>query len=148
LTLAQKLAELKSIFIDTAPVIYHIEAHPEYGPLMKDIVKRIQSGNLIAYTTVVTITEVLPKPVSLHKEELVQQFIEFFKKGENINLLEISSDIAEGAGRLRGKYEFLKTIDALQISASISVKADAFLTNDIKLKNINENNIIVLKDFI
>jgi len=50
--------------------------------------------------------------------------------------------IAERAGKLRGQYSYLRAIDAIQISVAIDVGADAFLTNDKKLKQIREINVI------
>ena len=63
-------------------------------------------------------------------------------------MLEISSDMAELAGKLRGRYTSLRTLDAIQIAASINIKADAFITNDVKLKQIEESKVIVLKDYL
>jgi len=63
-------------------------------------------------------------------------------------LLDISSDIAELAGKLRGRYTSLRALDAIQIAVSINVKADAFITNDVKLKQIEESKVIVLKDYL
>ncbi len=60
----------------------------------------------------------------------------------------VSAGIAERAGRLRGQYVDLRTVDAIQLSAAIDIGADAFLTNDKKLKKIKEIKILVLKDFI
>jgi len=56
--------------------------------------------------------------------------------------------MAESAGKLSGKYPFLRTMDALQIAIAINVKADAFVTNDIRLKKVNELKVIVLKDYL
>ncbi len=142
-----ELEGLHSIFLDTAPVIYYIEAHPSYGPLMKEAFDHLQSSGQIIYTSTITITEVLPRPVSLNNNTLVEKFLEFFNRGKNINLLEISSPIAEQAGRLRGKYKSLKTMDAIQIAAALHSGSDAFLTNDIKLKQVKEIKIIVLNDY-
>ncbi len=148
LVLTDELVSLNSIFLDTAPVIYYIEAHPEYGPLMKEVIACFQSGERTVYTSVITITEVLPHPVSLNKEELVKKFMEFLRKGRDINLVDISSNIAEQAGRLRGKYKSLRTMDAIQIAAAVDTDANAFLTNDIKLKQVKEIKVIVLKDYL
>lgn len=147
LNITDELQGLNSIFFDTAPVIYYIEAHPGYGPLMKDAIAYFQSREGIVFTSVVTVTEVLPKPVSLNNEELVKKFMEFLSKGENINLLEISSTIAEQAGRFRGQYSSLKTMDAIQIAAAVNIGADAFLTNDVKLKQVKEIKVLVLKNY-
>lgn len=81
MSLLSEVSSLNSIFFDTAPIIYYIEAHQDYGPLMKDLVVSFQSGELIAFTSVITITEVLPKPVSQNQKKLIDKFIKFFKKG-------------------------------------------------------------------
>lgn len=147
MNLAQEISHIDSIFIDTAPVIYYIEAHPKFGILAKQVIDICQTGELKVFSSVITITEVLPKPVQRGEKEVVQKFMEFIKFGQHINLIDISVDIAEKAGRLRGKYTNLRTMDALQISAAITIGADAFLTNDIKLKQVKEINTIILKDY-
>ena len=108
MSLQSELAGINSIFLDTAPIIYYIEAHPQYGPLMKDIVDSFKTGILEAYTSVITITEVLPKLV----------------------------------------YDSLRTMDALQLSAAIKADVDIFITNDIKLKQVNEVKVLVLNDYV
>ncbi|MCK4894149.1 MAG: PIN domain-containing protein [Calditrichia bacterium] len=78
----------------------------------------------------------------------MKKFSDFLKAGRNISLLGISSDIAELAGKLRGRYTSLRALDAIQIAVSINVKADAFITNDVKLKQVEESKVIVLKDYL
>lgn len=148
MTLSDELDQIHTVFIDTAPIIYYIEAHPQFGPLAKEIVSLFQSGKLIAFSSVITLVEVLPKPVEAGNEKLVKKFSDFLKSGRNISLLDISSDIAELAGKLRGRYTSLRALDAIQIAVSINVKADAFITNDVKLKQIEESKVIVLKDYL
>ena len=148
MALSDELDQIQTVFIDTAPIIYYIEAHPQFGPLAKEIVSSFQSGKLIAFSSVITLVEVLPKPVEAGNEELVKKFSDFLKAGRNISLLDISSDIAELAGKLRGRYTSLRALDAIQIAVSINVKADAFITNDVKLKQIKESKVIVLKDYL
>jgi len=148
LSLSDDIAQINTIFIDTAPIIYYIEAHPQFGPLVKNIIDALQTGKFIAFSSVVTLTEVLPKPIEAGDEKLARRFAEFLKFGRNINLIEISESIADKAGRLRGKYSNLRTIDALQISAALDIDADLFLTNDATLKKIKEINVLVLKDYL
>jgi predicted nucleic acid-binding protein len=148
LSLSDDIAQINTIFIDTAPIIYYIEAHPQFGPLVKNIIDDLQAGKLIAFSSVVTLTEVLPKPIEAGDEKLARRFAEFLKFGRNINLIEISERIADKAGRLRGKYSSLRTIDAIQISAALDIDADVFLTNDATLKKIKEINVLVLKDYL
>ncbi|MFH0959036.1 MAG: PIN domain-containing protein [Pseudomonadota bacterium] len=148
MTLSEELAGIGSVFIDTAPIIYYLQAHPQFGPFAREVVAACQSGNLIAYSSVLTLAEVLTKPIALNDKALTQKFAEFLKHAKNLTLIDISEAIAETAGNLRGHYSFLKTVDALQLAAALDVGADAFITNDIKLKNINKLPIIVLKDYL
>ncbi len=148
MTLCQELSRIGSIFIDTAPIIYYVEAHPQFGTLVMDVVDNFQSGKLTAYTSVVTLVEVLPKPIGAGNEKLAKKFTDFLRYGNNLVLMEISIEIAELAGTLRGRYVSLKVMDAVQIAASIVCKAEAFLTNDEKLKQVKEAKVLVLKDYL
>ncbi len=148
MTLSEELNRIDSIFIDTAPIIYYIEAHPQFGPLAKEVVSAFQLGNLNAYASVVTLVEVLPKPIERGDEKLARKFAEFLKHGRNLTMIEILEGTAEAAGRLRGRYPFLKTVDAIQLAAALDVGAEAFITNDVRLQQFNEVKVLVLKDYL
>jgi predicted nucleic acid-binding protein len=147
-TLSEEFARINSVFIDTAPIIYYLQAHPEFGPLAREVALTIESGSLTAYTSVLTLTEVLIKPVATNDVALAQKFVQFIKHAKHLTLIDISEGIAETAGNLRGHYSFLKTVDALQLAAALDVEADAFLTNDAKLEQIKELRVILLKDYL
>jgi len=42
----------------------------------------VQSRELIAFTSVITLTEVLPKPISMGMKDIADVFVEFLKKQE------------------------------------------------------------------
>ena len=107
-----------------------------------------QSAKLNAFSSVITLTEVLSKPIENGDERLAKKFAEFLKGGKNLSMIEISENIAETAGELRGRYSSLRTIDAIQVSAAMNIGADAFLTNDKKLKQIKEIQVFLLIDYL
>ncbi len=148
MTLSQELSQLNSIFFDTAPIIYYIEAHPQFGPLTREAVQAFESGNLTAYSSVIALAEVLGKPIQAGKEAMVRRFADFLRRGKNFQLVEISADIAQRAGQLRGKYPALKTIDSIQVASALTIGAEVFLTNDGKLKQVREIKVLVLKDYL
>ena len=139
--------EIKSIFMDTAPIIYYIEGNNQFCQI-KNIINQIQKNNITIFSSVITITEVLVKPVSLGNMNVVNSFLTFLKNPDNIIILSVNDRIAEQAGYLRGKYPSLKTLDAIQISSAIEARTDAFLTNDLRLKQIKEIEVLTLKDII
>jgi predicted nucleic acid-binding protein len=146
--LSEALGQIKTIFLDTAPVIYFIEAHAQFGPLVRQVIDLMNERRLQAFTSVLTLSEVLPKPVETGNDELVEKFKDYLKNGPNLTLLPITEIIGETAGVLRGKYPHLKTVDAVQIAAALDAEADAFLTNDKKLSGIKEIRILVLSDYL
>ena len=146
--LSEALGEIKTIFLDTAPVIYFIEAHDQFGPLVKQVVKLMNENQIQAFTSVLTLSEVLPRPVETGNAELAEKFKVYLKNGPNLTLLPITETIGETAGVLRGKYPRLKTVDAVQIATALDIEADVFLTNDKKLSGINEIKVLVLSDYL
>ena len=148
MNLSDELLKVNTLFIDTAPIIYYIEAHPRYGPLIKDAVSFFEKGKIKVYTSVITLTEVISKPIEKGDKKLAKEFTDFLKHGKNLKLTDIPVNIAEYAGMLRGKYPDLKTIDAIQLLSAIDIGADAFLTNDKRLKKIIEIKVLVLEDYL
>ncbi len=148
MTLTEELTQYKTIFLDTAPIIYYIEAHPQFGPLAKEVVTAFVSGTLTAFSSVITLVEVLPKPVEANNTALTDQFTAFLKQGKNISLIEISESIGERAGRLRGTHPAIKGMDAIQLAVALEIGAEAFITNDRQLKQVTEISIIVLEDYL
>jgi predicted nucleic acid-binding protein len=148
MNLSEALREIKKIFLDTAPVIYFIEGHKQYGPLVKQVVERMNEKRIEAFTSVLTITEVLPKPVEAGNSELTEKFKTYLRNGPNLTMLPITETIGVNAGIFRGKYPHLRTVDAVQIAAAIDAKSEVFLTNDKKLAGIKEIKILVLNDYL
>ena len=68
------------------------------------------------------------------KIENYKAFLDFlaFKK------IDINSEIADLAGKLRAKYEFLKALEALQIASCLFFDCDIFVTNDKSLLQVKE----------
>lgn len=138
----------ESVFIDTAPIIYFIEAHEVYGPPVKQLMEMISKGWVFAYTSVITLAEVLPVPLRSQNEQLASQFTELIKNNNILTLLPINTEIAEKSGELRAKYQSLQAFDAMQLAAAIISDANLFITNDKRLQQINDIDVLVLKDYI
>ena len=77
MTLSDELEQINTIFIDTTPIIYYIEAHSQFGLLAKEIVNSFQSDKLSAFSSVITLTEFF---------RLTQKGFTFLKKREIVPL--------------------------------------------------------------
>lgn len=136
-----------SVFIDTAPIIYFIEAHEIYGPPVKQLIEIISVGEVFAYTSVITLAEVLPVPLRSKNEHLVSQFSDFIKNSGILTLLPINTEIAEKSGELRSNYSSLQAFDAMQLAAAMTSGAKLFITNDKQLQQVDDIEVLVLKDY-
>lgn len=108
MTLSEALGQIKTISLDTAPIIYFIETHDQFGPLVRQVIDLMNERRLQAFTSVLTLSEVLPKPVETGNDDMAEKFKVYLKNGPNLTLLPITEIIGEAAGVLRGKYPISK----------------------------------------
>jgi len=143
--LDEALQGILRLGIDTAPFIYFVERHPDYLGLMREIIRRIDAGEIEAVSSVVTLTEVLTHPLRFKNVLLAQRYRDVLYRSRNFRLLPIDAAIAEVAANLRARYN-LRTPDALQLATAIRAGCDAFLTNDATLKKVTELKVLVLSE--
>lgn len=132
-------------FIDTSPFIYLIENHPEFAAQVGAFILDAVSNNDELVTSVITLMEFSVLPERKGRQELILQLGELLHL-MNISVEVIDRNVAETAYKLRAKYNFLKGLDALQISVAIEKECDQFLTNDKKLQNISEIEILIVEE--
>lgn len=64
----------------------------------------------------------------------------------NFQIIEVNREIAVHAAYLRRKHN-PQLADAIQLATAIQAKAQAFITNDRRLKKIKEIKVLVLDEF-
>lgn len=133
----------KKVFLDTAPLIYFIEGHTVYQPLLANIFSLNDQKAFTFITSYITLLEVLVKPLQSGHHQLVNQYRHILTTAPGMELYEIDKNIAMLAARLRADFN-LRTPDALQIATAIENKADYFLTNDNRLKSVTGITFITL----
>ncbi len=79
----------------------------------------------------------------LGNASLQQEYRDLLLHSNHFRTVWIDFGIAESAAELRARYN-LRTPDALQIAAALSVGCEAFLTNDVTLKRVTDLRILVL----
>src|SRR5262245_48776677 len=136
----------KTIFLDTAPLIYFIERSSKYQTVLSRIFDLHQEGSFLFITTSILLLEVLVKPLRDGKTSLAKQYKDILTQASGVEMLDVTSIIAERGAELRAKYN-LRTPDAIQLGAAISSNCDYFLTHDTRLKAITEIKVTTLDDF-
>ena len=146
-SLEAALTGVDRLGLDTAPIIYYVEANPRYDAVVRDVFQQIADGRVNAFTSVITLSEVLVQPFARGDSELRARYRDLLIGSEHLTMLSIDPATAELAASVRAHYR-LRMPDALQIAASLLAGCQAFLTNDASLSQVAELRVLVLDDFV
>lgn len=65
----------------------------------------------------------------------------------NLTVRYVDNDVCSTAAELRAKYGF-KTPDAIFVATAIEEGSEVFITNDIRLKNVDEIKCLIINDYL
>lgn len=114
------------LLVDSAPIIYMLEANAKFAPRFAPLFERQARGELVLAVTTVTIAEVLTGPLGAGEEALARRYRATL---ETWQVVDFDTDMAESAARLRATYR-LKLPDAIQLASALAINADALITHD------------------
>jgi predicted nucleic acid-binding protein len=145
-SLNDTVASGSAIFIDTAPVIYLVERKTPYFDQLKPLFDRIDTGDVTAVTSPITLAESLYYPYKNEDKKLVDAFTQQLVTGRHVRFVPATAAIADQSAQLRAQYN-LGFADAFQVATAVATGCNAFLTNDKQLKRIQALEILVVNDF-
>lgn len=140
---ADAFQTLTKVFLDTAPVVYYIEATPGFFAVVDAVFARLDRDLFQAVVSPVTLAECLVLPRRLGQLEIEQAFINFLTHTKGIECVVLDAAVGQLAADLRVRHN-LKLPDSLQVATAISVGCDGFLTNDVRLRQVTELQVLVL----
>jgi predicted nucleic acid-binding protein len=126
------------ILLDTAPIIYCLENHPEFGPRFEPLFEAHRKGELRFAVTTITLAEVLTGPLQARDEALTRRYRAVL---ESWQIVELDVGIAESAARLRASLR-LKLPDAVQAASALAINADALVTHDRDFSRVKSLRVI------
>jgi len=118
------------LFLDTSCFIYLIENHKEFALPLRSIFSDLGKEKIQAVTSVVTVAEVLVKPIEQSKNDLVTKYHELFTTVKSLSVVAPSARLA---AMIRATYRFTLT-DSFQLALAKENNCKTFLTNDDRLK--------------
>ena len=142
-------SQYSSVLLDTYVLTYYLEEIEPYYLLSEEIFNEINDDRIKGFLSAISVAEFVIKPFADGKVAEVERFKQFLSS-LSIQVLTVTFEIAEQAGKLRSQYTSIRTPDALIVATALECGCDAFVTNDKKLKNLEDDrlNVFVLEDFV
>ena len=141
-------SQAASVLLDTSVFIYYLEEVEPYYLLAEEIFNDIADENIKGFLSAISITEFVTKPLADGKVAEVERFKRFLSS-LSIQVLAVTYEIAERAGKLRSQYPSIRTPDALIVATALESDCHVFVTSGKNLKKleVRELNVIMLSKF-
>lgn len=136
------------IGFDTMVFIYHFEDHPVFADLTQILFRAIAEGKLSAHVSVLLAGEVLVGPKKVGDQESLLHYRHVFGNYPNLVVHPVTMEVMERVSDLRAR-QGLPTPDAIHLATALVHGAQAFVTNDKRLRRVAPDglDILVLSDF-
>jgi len=133
-----------AVGIDTAIVIYFIEEHPKFLPMILPLFREADQGKRDLVSSVITLLEVLVVPYRAGNRALADRYEALLTRSRGMRLIDATRDQLRAAAQLRAATG-VRTPDALQLVAALGSGCTSFVTNDRRLPAIPGLRIVQLE---
>jgi predicted nucleic acid-binding protein len=122
------------IYWDTMLFVYLLEDHPQFGPKVHRILRRMNDREDTLCTSVFAFAEVLTGSIKGQDSGLAEDIRKYFR-GNEVELLPFNADMAERFAEIRGRNN-LSEVDTIHLATAAYSRVDLFLTNDKRLQRL------------
>lgn len=136
-----------TVYVETPGLIYTVERHPIYGPLLDPFWQVAQARQITPVSSELIITEALVMPLRQGSHTL-QAAYEAALFEADLVLLPLTQEILREAARLRAVIPGLRTPDALHAATALVADCALFLTNDIGFRRVPGLPLVILDDVL
>lgn len=119
----------QALYLDTNIIIYAIAGQNQWSNALRQLFEAIDARAVHAFTSELTLAEVLTKPLELGATELVTTYEEFLAPDSLVRVIPIDRIILRSAAGISGKMR-IKLADAIHVATATQSACDFVLTND------------------
>jgi len=133
------------VYLDTNIFIYAIEGYADFIDELNQLFSQIDAGNLRAFTSELTLAEVLVRPLMDGNLEIQSVYQQALQSSEVLEVVAVSRDVLIESASLRAIAN-LRLPDAIHGATAILSGCKTFLTNDRRLTNLPGIEVVVLSE--
>lgn len=139
---AEQLLRYNRIALDSS-IYIHALNNSEELPLAAKLLEALPKSKAVAYTSSLTILEVMVYPYRAHQEELIPEHLNFITGNGRITLIDLGRQLAMRVAEIRARYN-LKTPDAIQLATAIETDCQVFLTTDKDFQKVTGERLEII----
>jgi predicted nucleic acid-binding protein len=136
-----------SIYLDANSLIYSVETHPTYWPLLDPVWTAARAGHIQFVVSELVMLEVLVMPLRTGDTTLVAGYQGVLATPE-FTVHPITSGVLREAAKLRAAIPSLRTPDAIHAATALLNPPYTFLTNDAGFRKVPGLPVTVLSDLL
>jgi predicted nucleic acid-binding protein len=133
------------VYFDVNPIIYFIEKNTQFAETVTPVFEMIGDGSILAFTSELSLTEILIKPIRDNLNQVIQAHKELLLDPELFTLILPNQDTFLLAAELGGKLS-MRTPDAIHMACAIQSKCKYFITNDKGIKSTSDVTVVQIGD--
>jgi predicted nucleic acid-binding protein len=137
----------KITYFDTSIFVYSVENNQEFGAICHELMQGIETSQLSAITSELTLSETLVFPFRNAHLETQRKYQEIIETSGGLLVVPVIRHILIQAAELRAATPSLKTPDAIHLATALETGCEVFLTNDSRIKS-PELEIVTLSSLI
>lgn len=122
----------RSAYLDLNIIIFAVERESPWSDLLLRLFEAIDARAVQAFTSELTIAEVLTKPLARAAQDVVDEYNEVLSPNSTIRVLPITRVILNSAAEFRARTR-AKLVDAIHVATANFNVCDFFITNDVEL---------------
>jgi predicted nucleic acid-binding protein len=131
-----------SVYLDANVFIYAIEDYPDYDADVSELFRELDARNLSAFTSELTLAEVLVKPLADRDSDLVENYKKFVTNSKYLTVVPVARSIILRAAEVRSILG-LRLPDAIHLATALESGCTSLVTNDREMK-VTGNIALVL----
>lgn len=135
------------VYLDTNVFIYAIEEYPAFANALDEFFGNIDAGELRAFTSELTLAEVLVRPLMDGNLEIQAAYQQALQNSDGFEVVPVSREVLIEAARLRSIAN-LRLPDAIHGATAILNGCQTFLTNDRRLAVLPGVDVTLLSEII
>jgi uncharacterized protein len=122
----------RNVYLDSNIIVFAVERGSPWSGILSQLFQAIDRGAVHAFTSELTIAEVLVKPISLAARDAIEAYNKVLATDSTIEVIPINRAILNFAAEFRARTK-AKLVDVIHAATARFCACNFFVTNDAEL---------------